>query len=190
MAKQQTRYPTVNFVPQDPFYASILGRLSLWALRVGRYIIIFTEIIVIISFASRFKLDRDLTDLNSSILQKTAIVESYSDTEKLVRSIQKKSEQVTKLLAQNSELTPLFTLVENIPFDVKLSRLGFSPKEIQMNGVTLSSTAFSSFLSVLQSVPIFKEVTIDQIATSDKRNPGIAFSIRLKVQDSPSEGVK
>lgn len=182
--KQQIRFPQINLIPRDPFYDTVIGKTSLWALRVGRYIIIFTEIIVIVSFASRFKLDRDLTDLNSSVAQKTAIVKSFGDTETQFRLIQKKSEAIRKLLAQNDGLNAFSTLVANIPFDIKLTRLGYTPDEIQLNGVARSSVSFALFMQSLQRNPLFKGLSIDDIATGDKRDPGVIFAIRLSLTNS------
>lgn len=179
--KKPFRFPQLNFIPTDPFYETVIGKVSLWALRVGRYIIIFTEIVVIVSFASRFKLDRDLSDLNSSIVQKTAVVQSYADTEKRVRSIQKKSDAITKVLQQNSGLNALNTLVGKVPSDIKLLRLGYTPTELQLTGVARSSVSFAVFLQILEREPLFREITIDQIKTGDTNSPGLAFAVRLTI---------
>ncbi len=182
--KQQIRFPQINLLPRDPFYDTAIGKASLWALRVGRYLIIFTEIVVIISFASRFKLDRDLTDLNSSIVQKTAVVTSFADTEKQVRLIQKKSEAISKLLAQNDGLTAFDLLISKIPSDIRLTRLGYTPDELMLSGVARNSISFALFTQVLQRESTFKQLSIDEIATGDKRDPGIAFVLRLKLRES------
>lgn len=187
--KKQVRLPELNFVPRDPFYETPLGKASVWALRIGRYVVIFTEIIVIMSFASRFKLDRDLTDINASVVQKTAVVKSYADTEKQVRLIQKKSEAVTQIIQQNDGLAAFNTFINKVPFDVKLSRVGYTPNEIQITGTARSSLSFSLFLQTLQQEPLFKEVSIDQLATGDKRDPGLAFAIRLKLRDQTAAPV-
>lgn len=180
--KKAMSFPSLNFIPTDPFYESIIGKISMWTLRVGRYIVIFTELVVIMSFASRFKLDRDLSDLNSSIVQKTAVVQSYADTEARMRMIQKKSEAVTKILKQNDTLQGFNTLIAKIPLDIKLLRLGYTPSELQVNGTARSSLSFAIFLQTLQREPSFQEVTIDQIKTGDTNNPGLAFAVRLSLQ--------
>lgn len=178
-------FPQLNFVPVDPFYESVIGKISTWALRIGRYIIIFTEIIVIMSFASRFKLDRDLSDLNSSIVQKTAVAQSYADTEKIMRAIQNKSDAIVKLLHQNDGLIAFQLLTTKVPTDVKLDRLGYTPTELSLSGVARSSNSFSIFLQALQKEPLYKEVTIDQIKTGDANNPGLTFAIRLSLTPPP-----
>lgn len=183
MAGKQVRFPQINFLPRDPFYETPIGKVSLWALRVGRYIIIFTEIVVIISFVSRFKLDRDLTDLNSSIAQKTTVVQSFEDTEKQMRLIQKKSEESTKLLALNDNLAAFNLLVAKIPSDIRLTRIGYTPDALQINGIAQNSTGFAVFLSSLQRESTFKEISIDEIASGNKRDPGVAFALRLKLRE-------
>lgn len=181
-SKKLVSFPSLNFIPTDPFYESAIGKISMWTLRVGRYIVIFTELVVIMSFASRFKLDRDLSDLNSSIVQKTAVVQSYADTEKRIRSIQKKSEAVAKILKLNDSLDGFNVLLSKIPSDVKLVRLGYNPNELQVTGIARSSTSFAIFLQTLQRESKFQDITIDQIKTGDTNNPGITFAIRLGLQ--------
>ncbi|PWU23655.1 hypothetical protein C5B42_02240 [Candidatus Cerribacteria bacterium 'Amazon FNV 2010 28 9'] len=186
MAKKQYRYPAVNFIPKDPFYDTPIGKGMVWALRVGRYIVVFTEIIVIMSFASRFKLDRDLTDINSSIVQKTALIQSYGSTETQVRLIQTRSQKISDLLSQNAPLSQLNVLIGEVPTDVKLSRIGYQATEIQIGGVAQSSASFASFLQTLQHTPSFKGVIIDQLETGDKRDPGYVFAIRIELTDQPT----
>jgi hypothetical protein len=61
----------INLLPKEEFEKKPLGKFLVWALSIGRYIVIFTELIVILAFLSRFKLDRDLADLNQSVREKT-----------------------------------------------------------------------------------------------------------------------
>ena len=67
---------------------SFWGRFLKWSLTAGRYIIILTELVVIMAFMSRFKLDHDLSDLNDAILGKQALLEASSNTEKVLRLTQ------------------------------------------------------------------------------------------------------
>jgi Tfp pilus assembly protein PilN len=184
LKKRNTRFPEFNLVPHDPFYDTILGKVMVWALKVGRYIVIFTELVVIVSFASRFKLDRDLTDLNSSIAQKTAIIKSYADTENRVRSIQKKSELVSKQLKDQASVSLIELVINKIPFDVKLTRLGYKPEEIQLIGQAKSSTSLASLVTTLQREPTFLGLTIDQVQSGDKKDPGYLFIIRIALQNA------
>src|SRR3989338_1332237 len=90
----------INLLPQDPFEASFLGKFLKWALSVGRYIVIGTELVVIGSFLTRFSLDRQVTDLNESIAQKQAIIASYGDLESKLRLLQAQLKLVEELDGQ------------------------------------------------------------------------------------------
>jgi hypothetical protein len=48
---------TINFLPEDELEKSPIGRFLKWALKAGRYIIVLTELIVVVVFISRFRLD-------------------------------------------------------------------------------------------------------------------------------------
>ena len=183
MAKKATHFPEINLIPKDPFYDTAFGKVMTWTLKVGRYIVVFTEIIVIMSFASRFKLDRDLTDVNSKIVQKTALAQSYGDTEAHIRSIQKKSDTIGKILVQNNSLRALDTLIKAVPIDVKVTRVGYEPTQPHVNGIAKSSQNFAAFLTQVQKEPSFKSVSVNQIVTGDKRDPGVSFSLRISLVD-------
>ncbi|HCS79450.1 TPA: hypothetical protein DIV55_06990, partial [Patescibacteria group bacterium] len=64
----------INLLTRKDFDASLVGRILRWSLIYGRYIIVSTEIIVLLAFIYRFSLDRQITDLNEEIEQKSAIV--------------------------------------------------------------------------------------------------------------------
>ena len=57
----------INLLPREEFEQKTVGRFLIWALTVGRWIVIVTELIVITAFLSRFKLDRDLANLYEKI---------------------------------------------------------------------------------------------------------------------------
>jgi hypothetical protein len=78
----------INLIPRDPFFDTAMGRTLQWAISIGRYIVIFTQIVVILSFAARFTLDFQLTNINKSITQNYSTIESFGDLEKDFRLAQ------------------------------------------------------------------------------------------------------
>ena len=98
----------INLLPKDPFLESPLGKILQWALSAGRYLVIVTELVVVISFATRFSLDRRVTDLNSAIHQKQIIIQSYGDLEERVLTVQKKIDSFAQVEQQ-------FNLAEAFP---------------------------------------------------------------------------
>lgn len=173
----------VNLLPKDPFFDTPLGKTLKWALSVGRYIVIFTELIVIISFASRFSLDRQVTNLNDAINQKEAIIRSYGDLEENVRNTQSIIEQYQQI-EQQSNITDIFPALSKIaPQDVKLDELIIRPTSVVLGGTTLSQASLNLLITNLQLSPDFRNVAVDKIETSDgQRNTGFSFRIHADTQ--------
>lgn len=79
-----------------------------WILTYGRYIIIGTEIIVLLAFLSRFKLDRDFNDLNDRIKERQKIIENFRSIEDSVNQLQSRLSQIKTIeAAQGSGLLAL-----------------------------------------------------------------------------------
>jgi Tfp pilus assembly protein PilN len=166
----------INLLAQDEFSNSIIGKFLLWALSIGRYIVVFTELIVIISFLSRFKLDRDLTDLNEEINRQKAIILSYGDLEENIRFIQTQieaAEKVDNLIKPHEVLT---ILEKTMPPDIKLSKLQIGEEEFQLAGTALSATGLNSFVTALTTQPNITEVTMGSISSKDE---GVTIEFQL-----------
>jgi Tfp pilus assembly protein PilN len=179
---------TVNLLEHDELTESPLGRIINWATTYGRYIMIATEIIVLLCFISRFSLDRKLNDLNEEIDQKKTIIEANASFEKDFRSLQQKLAQI-KILISNQEkpLATLNTLKSIIPNDVYLENLTYSNDTLSFNATAGSNEGFMTFISNLQNTGKFLHVDIGDI----KKIPlkGIVFQITVKI-DKPAPVVK
>lgn len=178
MAAQQS--VAVNLLPRDAFSESFIGKLLLWALSIGRYIVVFTELIVIVSFLSRFKLDRDLTDLNSSIDQQLAVVKSYGDLEPTIRRVQTKTRLIRELtdVTQPHEVVNLVSTM--LPVDVRLTKLSVYSDRLELSGISLSAQGFAVFVHGLQQQSTFWGLQVVKIASEDQNDPGIHFDLTAK----------
>jgi Tfp pilus assembly protein PilN len=166
----------INLIPKDPFFSTATGRILRWALSAGRYIVIFTELIVIISFATRFTLDRQVTDLNSSIEQKRQVILSYGDLEDRFRTVQGKINHF-KQIEQETNLTDSFLhLSEVVPSGVILSELSIRPASVSISGVAESQRDFNFLINNLQISPNFFNINVSEVS-SDERSSGLEFRI-------------
>jgi len=171
----------VNLIPQDPFFETVLGRFLKWALSVGRYIVIFTEMIVILSFASRFTLDRMVTDLNSAINQKERVIASYGDLEKKFRFIQKQIEDYQQF-KQEANLVDIFPILnDNVPNDVVFETLSVRSDSVNFTGSALSQNALNVLVNNLQLSPYFTEVSVNKIESRGEKTTGFNFDIRSEI---------
>ena len=71
----------INLLGQQDLEHTPWGRIVSWATTYGRYIMITTEIMVLLAFISRFSLDRKNTDLTEEVTQKQAILEANTSFE-------------------------------------------------------------------------------------------------------------
>ncbi len=171
----------VDFVPKDPFYDTILGKILSWALSVGRYIVVFTELVVILSFLSRFQLDRQVTDLNGELMQKQSIIESYGSLENDVREVQKKIETY-KQLKTRKPIKEIFTTLSAVtPQGIEYTTLSLKSSGLRINGIAQSTNALSQFLYNIQIHPEISNVVVQKIVNRDKKEPGFEFELEADI---------
>ncbi len=173
---------SVNLLPEDPFFETIIGRSMRWAVSVGRYIVIFTELLVILSFGTRFSLDRQITDLNEDIHQKSSIIESFGNLERDIRSVQGRIEEYQQL-QQRKNLAEVFPLLSSIiPQDVRLNELTIQPAVVSMKGTTQSQTSLTLLLNNVQLSPNFSNVRVNKIEVSEETQGEFNFEIQADIE--------
>lgn len=171
----------VNLVPKDQFFETAIGRSLKWTVSVGRYIVIFTQLVVILSFLTRFILDRQVTDLNVTLNQQKMAIESYEDLEKRFLFVQAQIVDV-KQLQQEANLVEIFPLLnETIPNNVILDNLTIRADEVIFAGIALSQTAFDILVRNVQLSPYFEDANIETIESRGENLPGLKFDMRAKV---------
>lgn len=175
--KRKAANISINLVPQDPFFDTILGKTLKWAVSVGRYIVMFTELIVIVSFATRFTLDRQVTDLNQAINQKESVIRSYGDLEERIRTTQAQINQYQEL-EQQENLVEVFPQLSTItPSSVQLTELIIRPTSVTLGGTTLSQSSLNLLINNIQLSPSFFNVVVDRIETSEDQSGLLEFRI-------------
>lgn len=159
----------------------MLGKVTTWALSIGRYIVIFTELVVIVSFLSRFTLDRQVTDLNSEILAKAGIIESYGDLEAKVREVQKKIETYNQLKTKRP-LSEIFDQLTRItPEDIQFQELNIQENTVQISARANSRSSLERFIENMQASGYFYNIISENISNTDAKTPGFSFEISASV---------
>lgn len=172
----------VNLLPKDPFLSSPVGKLLQWALSIGRYLVVFTELVVIISFASRFTIDRQITDLNLALLQKETVVDSYGDLEQNVRNVQTKIENYRQV-SQQDNVTDIFPVLTAVtPQDIVLTDLQMRPGRVSITGTSLSNVSLGILINNLQVSGRFTDISVERIGTAKDTNSGLGFKIEANVK--------
>lgn len=172
---------TINLAPRDPFYESFLGKITTWALSIGRYLVIFTELVVIISFLSRFQLDRQVTDLNTDIVKQQRIIESYGDLEQNVRDVQKQIDTYAQLKNQGNMKEVFDALSLITPNDITYRELNIQDQSILLQAHANSRQALDRFILNLQASTYFSEVVSENISNKDAKTQGYDFQISAHI---------
>jgi len=177
------RKKTINLLPKTKFEKSIIGRIFLWSLQIGRYIFFTTQLIVIAAFISRFALDKKLADLNESINEKQIIANSMGETEKEINFLQQRLKIIKDL--EKNQLHPaemLSTLSKATPSDIYFIELSQNSQQINIEASALSDASLASFLSQLQKEELFKEITLSSLTTKGTESSEIEFSLTADLE--------
>jgi Tfp pilus assembly protein PilN len=171
---------SVNLLGNDNFSESPIGRIVAWAITYGRYIMITTEIIVLLAFISRFSLDRKLSDLNESIGQKQAIIESNLPFEEELTRVSTQLTRVKTLMASQNKPFELLQIIKSIlPMDATLSQLTITTDKISAITTIGSTESLAVFMNNLQSVKQFVKVDIGEIKKLPIQGVQFQFTVSL-----------
>jgi Tfp pilus assembly protein PilN len=172
---------SVNLLGRDELNESPIGRIISWATTYGRYIMISTEIVVLLAFISRFSLDRKLTDLNEAIDQKRTILEANLSFENDLRNIQNNLSQI-KTISQNQKkpIDLLLSFKVLLPPDVYIDTFTISGTSVSVDAVAGTTNGFSIFMNNLQFMKQFTRIDVGEI----KKEPlkGIVFKFTAQTE--------
>jgi len=170
----------INLLPKEEFAASTLGRILTWFLSTFRIIVIFTEVIVMAVFLSRFWLDAKANDLNELLRKNQAILKTTTDFENEFRDIQKKLETFSKISELKIKPSEYINKISNnLPQEVYLTSIQITNTSIQMKGNSISEAAISQFLVNLKKD--FSNIVLIGTNTNQQNSSLIEFSAKVDI---------
>jgi len=160
----------ISLLPEEKRgWQGILEKATNWLVNTGRWIIVFTELIVILAFFSRFFLDQRLADLYDQTAQKVAIINASKDFENELLSLQKRLDEIATLEKnrQNQKET-LENIVAVLPPQIRVKSISLSTdkkeKSVEMTVVSPHEEAFVALFKNLILTPYFSRVEINNIS--------------------------
>jgi len=172
----------INLLQKEDFEKRPLGKFLNWALTVGRWIVVFTELVVILAFLSRFKLDTDLADLQDKIREKQSIVVNSASFEKTFRSAQNRIIQIQSVENNQLGVNKILEEFQRItPSDLIIKSLNFKEKVLTVTGTSFNESGLSLFINNLSGSPIFTQTQITNITKGGKK-PGLDFTIKTELK--------
>jgi Tfp pilus assembly protein PilN len=168
----------VNLLIREGFEYTTLGKTLSWLLSAGRTIVIFTELVVIIAFLSRFWLDRSLTDLIEQNNTKKTQIQAAQAFETEFRSAQTRLATYQKLDTTRISASKLVKNVSSLlPSDVALTELTMSKGRLNVHGTSLSEGGLAGFIKAVEDSGKYKNVKLTDIALQTGGQRVISFVI-------------
>ncbi len=180
----------VNLLPQDPFAASFVGRFLFFSITIGRYVVVFTELIVILAFLSRFFLDRQISDLNDRIREQVGVINASREFEQNFRLTQARLSTAKTLASTQLGVSALVDKITPlVSSDVNVTRISMDGGTLQLVGASVSLAGLRQTISAFQSAVWLSDVSLRNIS-SDKSASGVlrfSLSATLKQQTFKKE---
>jgi len=177
----------INLLIKTDFSDSPLGKFIHWAVSVGRWIVVFAELIVICAFLSRFYSDTELANLFDRIRQNKAIVRSALTFEDNFRRTQNKIKAIKEILAYENKPSAIVSQVSKLlPTGVSLSEISVNEETLKFSGYCLGEKELNTFVLGLKTHPQFEQVALTQLDQKSE-DLSIFFTISAKIKSVANE---
>lgn len=169
----------INLLPKDSFEFSSLGKILKWSTTVGRVLVVMTEFVVLLAFASRFYFDKKINDQTEEINSKLELIQGYESIESQTRTILLKQGPIQQYLSNNMGIESRFTqLAQDVPLGTAISDLNFNGKDLDIKGAANSETTFAVMLAKFKKRDNVKRISLDE-TTYDQTTGMVKFGIKL-----------
>lgn len=174
---------SINLLPGKE--ASFGEKFLTWSLTFGRYIIIGTEIIVLIAFLSRFKLDRDLVDLNDQIRDKQNVLATLKPIEESVTRLQRRLLEIKRIEAtQGKGIVTLPEIGLLTPRTITYTQITVSGDKLTIVGKALETAHIAQFTAALKESNLFEKesISLEKIERTKPEDETLTFTIAAVAQ--------
>lgn len=179
----------INLLEETTTPKTFWEKFYLWALTIGRFVVVGTEAIVLLVFIARFKLDRDLNDITDSLESKYIILQTLSTTEEKARSAQ-------MLLGDLREISDLQPKKGDIYGEVlglategtTIQTLNITNNRLTVNAEAEGVTRFNEFENSFKQTDFLDNVTIPSTDTEQEGDKVIyKFTLRADIKQQENE---
>lgn len=177
----------INLLPEEQIQQEPIPKFLRWVLTAGRYIIIFSEALVLIVFMARFKLDTEIVDLKKEITSKAQVLEQAQGFEKEFLDTQSRFQRVGSLVESLKPRASIFSALETtIPQQITLERFTQKGGDVEIIGTANDYSAVSRWVALLRKEGRWSQVKLESIQHDDTQEGEnvLSFSILAKSEVS------
>lgn len=170
---------SINLLPKTSFEFSTTGKALKWATTVGRVLVVLTEFVVLLAFASRFYFDKKLDDLGEVLTQKEAQIKAYGSVEAEMRKVLAKQLPVETLQKGGlGFVSKVDNLTAILPIGVVLDSLSLDKTGLTIAGKAQSEYGFAQFIGGIKRLSGVSMVNLKD-TSFDQTTGGVKFSIQI-----------
>ncbi|MFC1627296.1 PilN domain-containing protein [Patescibacteria group bacterium] len=185
MTAQQEKRKEINLLPKEKWESGTVGKLLKWVLNVGRYVVVFTELIVISAFLFRFGLDRRLTDIKEQVNNKKSVINSFGDFEEVFRRTQLQLKTVSDTADESLDMGEILNEISQMtPIDTSYTSIGINEEGVALEGQTLSDVGLATLLAKSQASKLFTGVVLENVSSAQEQSQAIEFRMVLGFKDT------
>ncbi len=187
-AAQKSTDINIDLLPKST-PSGTTGEAVHWALTVGRYLVIFTEVVALGAFLVAIWFSKEKNDLKTSIKQKQAEITVYQTCdskdktkfcEDRFRKVQGQINQVVSLensqVENNKVLSELLTI---LPVGIKLEGLGIEKNKLNFSGTLPSETELQT---LIKSINSSTKITGLDVTSLTRENNLLKFTASASIQ--------
>lgn len=174
-----------SLLPESENAASVSARLIRWLTTVGRFIIVFTELFVVLAFLSRFYFDRKNADISETVRQQKAILETTKQFESDYTLLQQRLKFIQNFNAnsQNKLTDRLLSLSQSAPPEIVFSSLTIpdaQSKTLTAN-LTVSAPSQAGIVDFVTNLTLNSEVDSIDIQKIEKKDNDTSYTLNLTI---------
>jgi ACT domain-containing protein len=176
----------ISLLPDKDNPNSLIGRILNWVSNVGRYVIVFTELIIIGIFFSRFTLDRTNSDLSEAVRQKRAMLNSTTEFEKDYGILQSKVEAIKKFYSQDNDYgNKIVYLADRTPSDIVYDNLSLKKTDGKLTAnlslIVYNENSLIDFITNLSLENESNPVASIDIKSIEKKSKENKYDVTLQL---------
>jgi len=160
------------------------GEVIHWVLTIGRYFVIFTEIIALAIFVLGIKLASDKNTLKSDIgsLQKQVSSDENVRFEQSFRSVQKRIQEVARLRKSHFETGPVVSeYLTLLPQGMTLKSLNLKEGELTFSGFFSTPDQLQTLVSSLYGSDKITGLDISDLNSPTETNTSYSFTAKATI---------
>ena len=158
------RLPEVNLLKRENLESSMGLYVVSWALTVGRWLVIVTEMVVIMAFAWRFQLDYKTNQLKEEIDDQVQLIEIQAKTEKQYRETVAKLNIVTQAQKQQKNLVGVLTeFGKRMPPSLAVNSITWDGSQLKVDGYSKTEDEISVLENNMRISQSFNNVVFNLV---------------------------